>query len=331
VARARGFSLAVEKACDSILLLMQAGAHRSDHTVAGKSGGDSTFGLQDFFRDLLRSFVPSAYPQLAARAASSSALYLLGVAFVVTLLVTPVLYTFHERRLAAGRAHYERVLPEGLYFENGEAHYDGDQPYIHVENAGDTRTVLIIDTTGETTEIPDEHSYGALITNKTIVQKIDTGRGRTERVEDPIPQTAGRVTARQFYLDELEKRKWADFALGVGQFFLFAAVPLLILAAVAAALCFGLTAIRREGRLPFETCFAVTAHGATPVAFTTVSAPFAPTAVLSRLVLGVTLGLFVLLVLLGARACQRQGAARPEARGARSEARGARSEARRGR
>lgn len=294
--------------------------------MTGKHDGESAFGLQGFFKDLVRSFTPTAYPELAARPASSSALYLAGVAFLLTLLLAPVLYTFHERRLAARRAHYERVLPEALYFENSEAHYEGEQPYIHVESRGDIRDVLIIDTTGGTTEIPDEYEYGALITSKTIVQKIDAGRGRTERVEGPIPETAGRVSAKQFYLDDLEARKWPDFALGVGEFFLFAAVPLFILAVLAAAVCFGLAAMSRNGRLPFRTCFGVAAHGATPVAFTTASAPLAPTLILSYLVFGLPLALFVLLVMLGGRACQRESDAPSEAR---SEARRAPSEARR--
>ena len=117
-----------------------------------------TIRLEDFPKKLLRSFMPAAYPELASEEASASALYLAGVAFLVVLLLVPVLYTMHkrlyERQITATRTYVERAFPEDLYFENGEAHYDGEQPYVHVEEEGNQRYAVIIDTTGQTTAIP---------------------------------------------------------------------------------------------------------------------------------------------------------------------------------
>ena len=269
-----------------------------------------TIRLEDFPKKLLRSFMPAAYPELASEEASASALYLAGVAFLVVLLLVPVLYTMHkrlyERQITATRTYVERAFPEDLYFENGEAHYDGEQPYVHVEEEGNQRYAVIIDTTGQTSAIPDEYDEGMLMTKTTIIHKVRADNDRTETPENPIPSTPGRVSARQFYVETLAKRKWPDFAIAVGLFFLaYTAVPLFALATLAAAVTFALTALGKAKGLPFRTCFSIAAHAATPVAFTAASMLFVRTRLEYYLLLGVPLLLFMLFAAFGARACRR--------------------------
>ncbi len=270
--------------------------------------------LRSFFRNLLRAFVPRTYPELAAQPASASALHLAGVAFLVSLLLTPLLYMDHERTITATCAYFERVLPEELYFEDNEAHYDGEQPVVHVEEVRGQRHVVIVDTTGQTTKVPDEYDEGMVITPKTIVHKMLTREGSTKTVEDPIPDTAGRIAARQFYLDALEMRKWPEIALGVGNLFLSIALRLFGPAALAAAISFALETTRKAGRLPFRTCFNIAAYAATPIAFATASMVLVPTAWQFYLLLGIPLVLFMLLTTLGVQACRRAREARPKAR-----------------
>ena len=261
--------------------------------------------LREFFRDVVRSFVPSAYARLAAQPASHAALYLGGVAFLVTLLLTPLVYVDLTRRLAVQRAHLEQALPDELYFEGRAADYEGQQPYVHVETVGDKRDAVIIDTTGQTTEIPAEYDYGMLITRDKIVQKVWTGPERTEIVDGPIPETDGRVRAKAFYLNVLERERWLALADGVGTMFLFSVLLLFVLAALAAGLGAVIEATRKEDRVPFRACFAVATHAATPVAFVAASRLAVQTVLQFYLVIGVPLLAFMLLVTLGTQAYRR--------------------------
>ena len=204
---------------------------------------EKTTRLEDFPKKILRSFVPGAYPDFASEEPSASALYLASVAFLVVLLLIPVLYVMHDRlyehQIAARHTDVERLFPENLYFEHGEAHYEGEEPYVHVDEEGEHRYAVIIDTTGQTTVVPDEYDEGMLITKTTIIHKIRVEEGGTETPENPIPSTPGRISARQFYVDALAKRKWPDFAVGIGLFFLvYTALPLFVLATLAAAITF---------------------------------------------------------------------------------------------
>jgi hypothetical protein len=276
----------------------------------------TTIRLLDYPRELLRSFVPAAYPELAAQQASAGALYLAGVILIVSLLLAPVMYWSHQEFLAAEqeakaetRAYFEAALPESVTFEDGQAHYDGEQPYIHVGTIGGEPRVLIVDTTGATTKIPDEYDEGMLITADAVIYKAQR-KGHTETDAEPIPPTDGSVSARQVYLDALERRQTPGFTLVMGAYFLWAALVLFVVAVVGAAVGYGMDAFRKGRRLSFTTWFNVAAHAATPVAFVTASLSAARTMALWYALLGLPLLLFVVLMTFGAQACRRAQACR---------------------
>jgi hypothetical protein len=272
------------------------------------------FELREFFGDVVRSFVPSAYAQLGAKPASKAAFYLGGVAFLVTLLLAPLIYIEQEHVRAIRREYYERILPDELYFEGGTADYEGKQPYVHVDTFENERHVLIVDTTGQTTEILAEYDYGILITQDTIIQRVWAGPDETETVDGPIPETDGRVRAKAFYLNAIDQERWLALIDVVAMTFLLAVVLLFLLAALVAALSAAIEATRKEGRLPFRACFAISTHAATPVAFITASRFAVRTNPQFYLVIGVPLVAFMLLVTFGTQAYRRSLAARPEAK-----------------
>jgi hypothetical protein len=260
--------------------------------------------LRDFFIELLRSFQPAA------------AIYLIGVAILATIALAPAFYVLQDRRLGAQQAYFERALPESLTFEDGTASYDGEQPYMHVEGEPGMRSVLIVDTTGGTTEIGDEYDYGMLITDTTVIQKISLG-GRSQRYEEPVPKTEGRISARQYYADQLEQRRWPTFIMLIGQQFMTVGVIVFVLAGLTAVVAYGLEFTQREGRLPISTCFSVSAHAATPVMISTACLPAVlesagSSALLSYLAFGLPLLLFVLLAARGIQVCRRTRAADDE-------------------
>ena len=271
---------------------------------------ESSTQFQDFFRSILRSFVPAAYPEFASQQPSASALYLAAVVLVVLVLLAPVMYKSHQQFVAdeqearaQERAYFEEALPEELYFEDGQAHYDGEQPYEHVSMAGGQRHVLIVDTTGTTTKIPDEYERGMLITKDTVIYKIRR-KGRIETPEEPVPATEGRVSARQVYVEAPDKIALPSFAIVLGAQFLYAAFPLFVVALLGAAVGYVTDILRKGNRLPFVAWFNVGTHAATPVAFTTASRVAAQTFGQFYLLVGVPLLLFVVLMTLGARACR---------------------------
>jgi len=278
------------------------------------------FELREFFRDVVRSFVPSAYARLAAQPASTAAFYLGGVAFLVTLLLTPLIYVEQEHMRSIQREHNERILPDELYFESGTADYEGEQPYVHVETSADERYVYIVDTTGQTTEVPAEYAYGMLITRDKIIETVHTREGGNKTVDSPIPETEGRTRAKVFFLNAIDRERWPALANVVGFLFLLAVVSLFALATLVAALSAALEATRKENRVPFRACFAVATHAATPVAFVAASRLAVRTVPQFYLVVGVPLVAFMLLVSLGMQTCRRSLEARPEAREARPEA-----------
>jgi hypothetical protein len=263
------------------------------------------FELREFFVDLVRSFVPSAYAQLAARPASRAALYLGGIAFLVTLLLTPLVYMHQERWRSVRRDHYARVLPDELYFEEGKAKYDSEQPYVHVETVGGKRDAYIVDTTGETTEIPAEYDSGMLVTPDTIIRKMLTGPERTETVDGPIPETDGRIRAKAYFLNAIDKERVPDLMNVVGFMFVMTVVPLFVLATLVAGVGAAIEATRKEARVPFRACFAIAAHAATPVAFIAASGFAVETDVQRYLVFGIPLLAFTLLMTLGLQTYRR--------------------------
>jgi len=267
--------------------------------------------LQDYPRELLRSFVPAAYPGFASQQPSVSALYLAAVVLVVSLLLAPLIYTSHQQFVADEqearaqmRAYFEEALPEDLYFEDAQAHYDGEQPYVHVGMAGEQHHVLIVDTTGTTTKIPDEYERGMLITKDTVVHKIQRN-GRTETPEEPVPATEERVSARQVYLDAVDRLKPLSFAVLLGAQFLTAVLLLFGVALLGAGVGYVTGTLQKGRRLPFVAWFNVATHAATPVAFAIASLSAATTVTLRYVLLGVPLLLFMLLTTLGAQACRR--------------------------
>ena len=270
-------------------------------------------GLAGFFRDLVRSFLPASYPKLAGRPASSSAAYLAGVLFLVTLVLTPLFHLENARALAAQREGVEKVVPDALYFEGGKASYEGEQPYIHVETIDGVRHVLMIDTTGQTTTLPEDYKFGTLITRDKI---IDVKRPADEPptvTENPVPATEGRVSARQFFLDAQEKNKWPQFLHGLGFIFIVGLLALFAIAGIATAVSFGTELLRKEDRLSGGTCFGIASHAATPVAFMTAGAWLAPTRVWAYCLVGVPFLLFGLLLISGTQACRVASRAKAEA------------------
>jgi len=283
----------------------------------------STTQLGDFFGNILRSFVPAAYPRFAWQQLSESALYLAGVVLVVSLVLVPVMYESHQQLVADGqealaqeRAYWEEALPEDVYYEDGRAHYDGEQPYVHVGTADDQHRVLIVDTTGTTTKIPDEYERGMLITKDTVIYKIRR-KGRIETPEEPVPATEERVSARQLYLRPLDRMRPPSFAIVLGAYFLSAAFVPFIAAVLGSGVGTVSDALGKGDRLPFVAWFSVGTHAATPVVFATASLWAARTRGLFCVLLGVPLVLFVVLMVLGAQACRRA----QEVREARQEAR----------
>ncbi|MBN1917365.1 MAG: DUF1189 family protein [Verrucomicrobia bacterium] len=261
-------------------------------------------GATEFFKNLVRSFMPASYPQLAGRPASSSAAYLAGVLFLVMLLLTPLLYTEHESAVAMHRAYIEAAYPEDLAFENGEAVYDGEQPYVYDETVGDIRRALVVDTTGATTELPKEYDVGTLITKDKIIDTARPAEGPERKAEHPIPEIEGRVSARRVFLDALERNKWPQFLLGLGSSFFVSVLLLFIIAGVAMAITFGFEGFRKQDGLRAAVCFAIVAHAATPVAFIPASAPLAPSATWQYILIVVPFILFVTLLIGGAQACR---------------------------
>jgi len=284
--------------------------------------------LREFVRDVVRSFVPSAYARLAAQPASTAAFYLGGVVFLVTLLLTPLIYVEQEHVRSIRRDHYERILPDELYFESGTADYKGEQPYVRVDTFGDERRVYIVDTTGQTTEVPAEYAYGMLITRDKIIETVHASEDGSKTFDSPIPETQGRTRAKAFFLNAIDQERWPTLVNVVGLLFLLAVVLLFALATLVAALSAAIEATRKESRVPFRACFAVATHAATPVAFIAASRLAVRTVPQFYLVVGGPLLAFMLLVSLGMQAYRRSLEARPEAREARPEAREARPEAR---
>jgi hypothetical protein len=272
--------------------------------------------LRDFFIELLRSFRPATYPALVRRGASAAGLYLGGVAVLATLALAPALYILHAHALTREQAYFERALPESLTFEGGAASYDGERPHMYVEREGGRRAVVIVDTTGQTTAIGDEFEYGMLITATAIIHKVPIGGGRSEMHEEPIPATEGRMSARQFFADLLERQRWPGFIMLVGQQFVVIALVVFVLAGLTAVVAYGLGLPQREGRLAFSTCFSATAHAATPLMITTACLPAVLATTRSPvqfyLAFGVPLVLFVLLAARGIQACRSVEEAHPE-------------------
>lgn len=265
--------------------------------------------LRDFFVELVGAFRPAAYPAMIERGASAAALYLAGVAALITLALAPVFYVEHDAGLTAREAYFERALPETVVFEDGAASYDGTQPYTHVEGEGRGRSVMIVDTTGETTGIGEEYPYGMLVTDTAVIYKQPDGKGGSQTYTDTIPQTDGRVSARQFYVDQIEHQRWPGFIMLIGLQFIGTGLAGFVLAGLVGVIAYGLEFMQREGRLPISTCFGATARAATPVVITTPCLQFVPASagtspLLSYAALTLPLLLFFLLAARGIQACR---------------------------
>jgi len=262
-----------------------------------KQRPQKTFRIEDFPKRLLRSFTPASYPGLASEEPSASALYLVGVIFLIVLLVLPVLYTGYERAFAPQRAHIERAVPD-VVFQNGSASFEGKQPYTYEDEYQSRKRVVIVDTTGQTTTVPDTYDVGILITDKAIVHRIGD-----QTAEVPIPSSDKQLLARRFFVDGLERTKWVTFAMHGGAIFFFFLLLMFILAGLAAAVGFALDRLRKSGRLLLRARFSISAHAVTPMAFTAASMLSVRTPAQFYLLLGVPFLLFILLATFGARAC----------------------------
>jgi hypothetical protein len=310
---AGGFSLADENARDTIRALIRRSLRTGAHVVVAEQKQDTGPGLAGFFKDLVRSFAPAGYPELAGRPASSSAVYLAGVLFFVTLALTPLFYTGIEQALRTQQAYIEEAYPEDLYFEGGHAIYEGKQPYVYRETIEGVRGALVVDTTGTTTKLPEEYEIGRLITKDKIIDTARPADGPEETAENPIPTTEGRVSARQLFLDAVERSKWPRFLFGLGTLFMFGLLMLFAVVAIAAGIGFGAEWLRKGERPGFGTCFGIASHAGTPLAFIPAGAMLAPAAIWFYLLVGVPLALFVLLLVAGTQACRVASSAADEA------------------
>jgi len=259
----------------------------------------TTTRLQDFPKRVVSSFLPAAYPEFATEQASAGALYLAGVVVLVCLLLLPLVYIGCERLAAERRDYIERAVPD-VTFQDGRASFEGQQPYVYADEQGGWKRVFIVDTTGETTAVPDDYDLGTLIGESSIVDRV------LDQVQErPIPATSEPLSARQLFLDTSERTKWLGFAMIGGWHLFLSLFVVFVVAVLAAAAGFGLSILLKLERLPFSAWFNIAAHAATPLAFSRASLPMAQTVVHWSLLLSGAVLVFVLLLVFGAQACRR--------------------------
>jgi hypothetical protein len=155
-----------------------------------------------------------AYRDAASRSVGSAFGYLavlIAIAAAVTALVSQVRVGQAVAMFKAQRL-WEAYLPE-IRLTDGTVSSPVEQPFVRELDG----TVLILDTTGQTTELDPQYEQGLLITEREIV--LRRGRGVTQETRrytlDRLPDLVLNQATAERFLDQVKAWTWVVVGLGM--------------------------------------------------------------------------------------------------------------------
>jgi len=256
-----------------------------------------------FLGSVVLCFNPNFYPAVLRQSTWRSLLYL---GLICAAVYGVVGYRFaaltFDRQQESFASHYKAALPD-FHFENGEADYPPDKPHIYQEREGNKVFAVIVDTSGETKELGKKYEAGILITKTEIVTKALRG---TEK-RQPIPKTAEKVAAKEFFIGLARKQKPRAVATLTSHVYISQLIAKVILVAVVSGvLLFGDKGRRQE--YPFGYYFNVGCYAVTPFVLSALARGEVSGRVVSWVSYGVSLMLFLALAATGLGKCRQQDA-----------------------
>lgn len=160
-------------------------------------------------------YAPRVYSEVIRLGVGSLAV-ILAVLVLAPAAVTTVKV---QRAMAAGlaevAAQYDDRLPP-LKLENGQATVLGEQPAVFPRPGAETPDgdpgsfVVIFDTTGGTTAIPEEYRAGLLVTAETLITRQENGQIREVPIKN-VQELTGDFTLDGAFIDA-HRASWARLA-----------------------------------------------------------------------------------------------------------------------
>ncbi len=141
----------------------------------------------NFFRSIIACFQLGFYRKVARLPLTSAFLHLAALAAIFAAAGVLIQARDFKKASPHIKAFYNRTIPEDVFFENGKVKCFSK----HSEKVLDKEIGIIVDTSGETTEIPGKYAYVILVTDKKIIH----GDSKSS-VEIPLPEE--RIGARAF-------------------------------------------------------------------------------------------------------------------------------------
>jgi len=250
-----------------------------------------------FLRSIVLCFNPSFYPFVLRQSVWRSFLYLGFICVIVYGFLGYRARLLYEQDEEVLSGFYEQGVPD-FHFENGEADYPRDKPHVYEQSVGDGLWVIVVDTSGETTELDEKYEAGVLITKKEIIFKGVDGKAR----RTPIPKTEEKISAKELFLQDLRMRRPNALVFYVVNF----VGKLILVAMVGGVLLFADKG--KADAYPFVCYFNVGCYAVTPFVLSALARGWQAGSVLIYASYGVSLMLFLALAVLGLAKCRREDA-----------------------
>ena len=254
-------------------------------------------------RSIILCFNPNFYPAVLRQTGWRSFLYL-G-------LICLIVYGFLGYRLASvgfdlyeegAAGFYEEALPD-FHFENGEADYPPDKPHVYEKKDRDEVSAVIVDTSGETKEVGKKYHAGLLITKTEIVTKGARGEERRE----PIPKTAEKVPAKEFFIERVRQQKPRAVLTMTFHAYLLQVIAKVVLVSLVS----GVLLLADKGKsqvYPFGYYFNVGCYAVTPFVLSAFARGEWSSSIVTWVSYGVSLMLFLSLAVSGLAKCRQEDA-----------------------